>query len=35
MLYRIASDHLQGLVDEAYQFAGHVLNDVPHHYAGR
>jgi DNA-binding transcriptional ArsR family regulator len=31
VLYRIASDHLAGLVEEAYQFAGHLVNDIPHH----
>lgn len=32
MLYRIASDHLGGLVEEAYQFAGHLVHDIPHHH---
>lgn len=31
MLYRVTSDHLRGLVDEAYQFAGHLVHDIPHH----
>lgn len=31
MLYRISSDHLGSLVEEAYQFATHVVADVPHH----
>jgi DNA-binding transcriptional ArsR family regulator len=31
MLYRLASDHLRGLVEEAYQFAGHLVHDIPHH----
>ncbi|GAA1273496.1 metalloregulator ArsR/SmtB family transcription factor [Pseudonocardia aurantiaca] len=31
MVYRITSDHLRGLVDEAHQFAGHLLHDIPHH----
>ncbi len=31
MVYRIASDHLRGLVEEAYQFAGHLGNGIPHH----
>jgi DNA-binding transcriptional ArsR family regulator len=34
MVYRITSDHLRGLVDEAYEFAGHLLNDIPHHNSG-
>lgn len=33
VLYRIASDHLGALVDEAYQFAGHLVHDIPHHGA--
>lgn len=33
MLYRLASDHLQALIEEAYQFAGHLLHDIPHHRA--
>jgi DNA-binding transcriptional ArsR family regulator len=32
MLYRLASDHLRGLVEEAYQFAGHLVHDIPHHH---
>lgn len=32
MLYRIASDHLHDLVDEAYQFAGHLVHNIPHHH---
>jgi DNA-binding transcriptional ArsR family regulator len=35
MLYRIASDHLSGLVEEAYQFAGHLVHDIPHHRSAR
>lgn len=35
MLYRIASDHLRGLVEEAYQFAGHLVHDIPHHHSDR
>ncbi len=31
MLYRIASDHLHALVEEAWQFAGHLVHDIPHH----
>lgn len=31
MLYRLASDHLRTLVDEAHQFAGHLVHDIPHH----
>jgi DNA-binding transcriptional ArsR family regulator len=29
MVYCIASDHLRGLVEEAYQFAGHLVNGDP------
>ena len=32
VLYRIASDHLRSLVEEAYQFAGHLVHDIPHHH---
>lgn len=35
MLYRLTSDHLQALVGEAYQFAGHLVNDIPHHTSER
>lgn len=35
MLYRIASGHLSGLVEEAYQFAGHLVHDIPHHPGDR
>jgi DNA-binding transcriptional ArsR family regulator len=31
MLYRTTSDHLHGLVEEAYQFAGHRVQQIPHH----
>ncbi len=31
MLYRISSDHLGSLVEEACQFAAHVIADIPHH----
>jgi DNA-binding transcriptional ArsR family regulator len=31
MLYRISSDHLAALVDEACQYADHELRGVPHH----
>lgn len=31
MLYRVASDHLRGLVEEAYLFAGHLIHGIPHH----
>jgi DNA-binding transcriptional ArsR family regulator len=31
MLYRTTSDHLRGLVEEAYQFAGHRVQQIPHH----
>lgn len=32
VLYRLASDHLHGLIEEAYQFAGHLVHDIPHHH---
>jgi len=32
MLYCLASDHLHGLIEEAYQFAGHLVHDIPHHH---
>jgi DNA-binding transcriptional ArsR family regulator len=35
MLYRITSDHLRDLVEEAYQFAGHLVHDIPHHRSDR
>lgn len=31
MLYRITSDHLAGLVDEALGYAYHAVHDIPHH----
>lgn len=31
MLYHITSDHLRTLIDEAYQFAGHLVHQIPHH----
>jgi DNA-binding transcriptional ArsR family regulator len=31
MLYRIPSDHLSRLVEEAWQFAGHTVAGIPHH----
>ena len=31
MLYRITSDHLSGLVDEALGFADHAVRGIPHH----
>jgi DNA-binding transcriptional ArsR family regulator len=31
MFYRIASDHLSRLVDEALQFADHAVAGIPHH----
>lgn len=31
MLYRITSDHLRTLIEEAYQFAGHLVHRIPHH----
>jgi DNA-binding transcriptional ArsR family regulator len=35
MLYRITSGHLRGLVEEAYQFAGHLVRQIPHHDTDR
>jgi DNA-binding transcriptional ArsR family regulator len=32
MLYRITSDHLSRLVEEALQFAGHAVRGIPHHH---
>jgi DNA-binding transcriptional ArsR family regulator len=34
MLYRITSDHLEALVEEALGFAYHAVADVPHHRHG-
>lgn len=31
MLYRITSDHLSGLVDEALGYADHAVLGIPHH----
>lgn len=31
MLYRITSDHLTALVDEALGYAYHAVHDIPHH----
>jgi DNA-binding transcriptional ArsR family regulator len=31
MHYRITSDHLTRLVEEAWQFAGHTTAGIPHH----
>jgi len=31
MLYRITSDHLSGLVEEALGFADHAVLGIPHH----
>ena len=32
MLYRITSDHLSGLVNEALEFADHTVRGIPHHH---
>jgi DNA-binding transcriptional ArsR family regulator len=32
MLYRITSDHVSGLVDEAMEFADHTVRGIPHHH---
>jgi DNA-binding transcriptional ArsR family regulator len=34
MLYRITSDHLEALVEEALGFAYHAVADIPHHRRG-
>jgi DNA-binding transcriptional ArsR family regulator len=34
MVYRITSDHLSALVDEALEFADHAVRGVPHHHGG-
>jgi DNA-binding transcriptional ArsR family regulator len=31
MVYRVVSDHLSGLVDEALEFADHTVRGIPHH----
>lgn len=31
MLYRVTSDHLSKLVDEALEFADHTVRAIPHH----
>jgi hypothetical protein len=31
MLYRITSDHLSGLVEEALGYADHAVRGIPHH----
>ena len=35
MLYRITSDHLSGLVNEALEFADHTVRGIPHHHGGQ
>jgi hypothetical protein len=35
MLYRIGSERLSALVDEALKFADHAVHDVTHHHAGQ
>jgi DNA-binding transcriptional ArsR family regulator len=35
MLYRITSDHLSALVNEALDFADHTVRGVPHHRGQR
>ncbi|HEY1967964.1 MAG TPA: metalloregulator ArsR/SmtB family transcription factor [Pseudonocardia sp.] len=35
MLYRLTSDHLAALIEEAYQFAGHLVHHIPHHETQR
>jgi len=31
MRYRITSDHLRALVEEVYEFAGHLMHQIPRH----
>ncbi len=31
MLYRVTSDHVRALVEEACQFADHLMRGIPHH----
>jgi DNA-binding transcriptional ArsR family regulator len=31
VLYRLTSGHLRELVEHAYQFAGHLVHEIPHH----
>ncbi|MFC4950126.1 ArsR/SmtB family transcription factor [Pseudonocardia sp. GCM10023141] len=31
MVYRVTSDHLRALIEEAHQFAEHLAYDIPHH----
>ncbi|GAB3442978.1 metalloregulator ArsR/SmtB family transcription factor [Streptomonospora sediminis] len=33
MQYRITSDHLAALVNEALGYADHAVHDIPHHHA--
>lgn len=35
ILYRTTSDHLRALVEEAYQFAEHLVHHIPHHETRR
>jgi DNA-binding transcriptional ArsR family regulator len=35
ILYRITSDHLRPLIEEAHQFAGHLVHHIPHHESER
>ena len=34
MIYRLSSDHVRGLVAEAYAFAEHLDRDIPHRSSG-
>jgi hypothetical protein len=31
VLNRLTSGHLRELVEQAYQFTGHLVHDIPHH----
>ena len=31
VLYRLSSDHLRTLIEQAYQFAEHQVHQIPHH----
>jgi hypothetical protein len=35
MLYRTTSDHLSALVDEALEFADHIVRGIPHRHGRR
>lgn len=35
VVYRLTSDHLGELVEQAYQYAEHLVRHIPHHYDAR